>query len=83
MQRNTQRRKVFIEDEREGLQKLRKISYVVWKWSMVLERKRDCNFEKNRNGDDLSDMWFEAFRSKKQRRVDRHVGHEGVFRWDG
>ena len=31
MQQNTQRQKVLIQDEREGLQKLCKVSYVVWK----------------------------------------------------
>ena len=45
---------------------------------MVLERKRDGN-SKNRK----SDMWCEAIRSKKQRGVDGHVGHKGVFRQDG
>ena len=40
---------------------------------MVLERKRDGNFEKNKKGDDSSDVWCEAIRSKKQRAVDGHV----------
>ena len=47
---------------------------------MVLERKRDGNFEKSRKSDDLSDVWCEANRSKKQREVDEHVGHKEVFR---
>ena len=29
---------------------------------------------------DSSDVWYEAIRSKKQREVDGHVGHKGVFR---
>ena len=37
-------------------------------------RERDGNFEKNRKGDDLSDVWCEAIRSKKRRGVDGHVG---------
>ena len=45
---------------------------------MVLERKRDGNFE-NRKSDDSSDVWCEAIRSKKQREVDGHVGYRGVF----
>ena len=46
-------------------------------------RERDGNFEKNRKTYDSSNMWCEAIRSKKQQGVDGHVGHEGVFRWDG
>ena len=42
--------------------------------------KKDDNFEKNRTGNDMSDMWCEATRSKKQRGVDGHVGHKGVYR---
>ena len=56
MQRNTQRQKLFIKNDKKGLQKLCKIRYVVWKESMVLERKRDGNFEKNIKGDDSSDV---------------------------
>ena len=62
----------FIQDEREGLQKLCKIIYVAWKWNMALERKRDGNFE-NRKSDNLRDVWCEAVRPKKQRGVDGHV----------
>ena len=40
-------------------------------------RERDGDFEKNRKSYDLSNVWCEAIRSKKQRRVD---GHNGVFR---
>ena len=47
---------------------------------MVLERKRDGNFKKNRKGDGSSDVWCEAIRSKKQRGFDGHVGHKGVLR---
>ena len=47
---------------------------------MVLERKRDGNSEKNQKSYDLSDVWCEAIRSKKQQGVDGHVGHKGVFR---
>ena len=46
---------------------------------MVLERKRNGNFEKKRKGDYLSDVWCEAIRSKKQRGVDGHVGQRRVF----
>ena len=46
---------------------------------MMLERKRDGNFE-NRKSYDSNDVWCEAIRSKKQRGVDGRVGHEGVFR---
>ena len=37
---------------------------------MVLERKRDGNFKKNRKSYDSNDVWCKAVRSKKQRRVD-------------
>ena len=47
---------------------------------MVLERKKDGNFKKNRKSDDSSDVWREAVRSKKQLGVDGHVGHKGVFK---
>ena len=47
---------------------------------MVLERKRNGNFEKIRKGDDSSDVLGEAIRSKKQLLVDGHVGRKGVFR---
>ena len=47
---------------------------------MVLERKRDGNFEKNKKSYDSSDVLCEAIRSKKQRGVDGHVGHKGVSR---
>ena len=46
---------------------------------MVLERKRDGNFEKNRRSYDSSDVWCEAIRLKKQRGVDGHVGHKGIL----
>ena len=46
---------------------------------MMLERKRDGNFEKNRKSHDSSDEWCKAIKLKKQRGVDGHVGHEGVF----
>ena len=36
---------------------------------MVLERKRDGNFEKNRKSCDSGDVWCEGIRSKKQRGV--------------
>ena len=39
----------------------------------MLEKKTDGNFEKNRKGDDSSDVWCEVIRLKKQREVDRHV----------
>ena len=79
MQRNTHRRKVFIKDERKDLQNLCKTSYVVWKRNTMLERKRDSNSEKNRKGDDSSDVGCEAIRSMKQRGVDGHVGHHKGF----
>ena len=41
---------------------------------MVLERKRYGNFENKK-----SDVWCEAVRSKKQRRVDGRVGYRGVL----
>ena len=41
---------------------------------MVLKRKRDGNFEKNRESDDSSNAWCEANRSKKHRKIDGHVG---------
>ena len=41
---------------------------------MVLERKRDGNFENNRKSYDSSDVWCEATRSKKQRGVDGMLG---------
>ena len=41
---------------------------------MVLERKSNGNFEKNRKGDDLSDEWCEAIRSKKLQGVDGLLG---------
>ena len=44
---------------------------------MVLERKRNGNFEKNIKSDDSSDVWCEAIRSKKQREVDGHVEYNG------
>ena len=47
---------------------------------MVLERKRDGNFEENRTSYNLSDVWCEVIRSKKQRGVDGHVGPKVVFR---
>ena len=47
---------------------------------MVLERKGDGNFEKNRKSYDSSDVGCEAITSKKQRGVDGHVGHKSVFR---
>ena len=50
---------------------------------MVLERKRDGNFEKNRESDDSSDVWCEAIRLKKQGGVNGHVGHKRVFRQTG
>ena len=40
---------------------------------MVLERKRDGNFEKNKKGDDSSDVRCEAIRSKKLRAVDVYI----------
>ena len=43
-------------------------------------REREGNFEKNRESDDLSDVWCEAIRSTKQGGVDEHVRHKGVFR---
>ena len=46
---------------------------------MVLERKRDGNFE-NRKSYDSSDVWCKAVKLKKQRGVDGQVGHKGVFR---
>ena len=42
---------------------------------MVLAKKRDCNFEKNRKSYDSRDVWCEAIRSKKQRGVVGHVGY--------
>ena len=47
---------------------------------MVLERKRDGKFEKNRKSYDLSDVWCKAVRLKKQRGVDEHAGRKRVFR---
>ena len=46
---------------------------------MLLEKKRDGNFKKNRKSDDSSDVWCEAIRSKSLDRpaVFRYVG---VFR---
>ena len=46
--------------------------------SMVLDRKRDGNFE-NRKSNDLRDVRCEAIRSKKQRGIDGHVGYKKVF----
>ena len=50
---------------------------------MVLKRKRDGNFEKNRKSYDSSYLWCEAITSKKQRGVDGNVGHKGDFRLEG
>ena len=33
---------------------------------MVLERIRDGNFKKNRKSNELSDVWCEGIRSKKE-----------------
>ena len=49
---------------------------------MVLERNRDGNFE-TRKSDDAIDVWCKVIRSNKQRGVDGHVGHKGVFISDG
>ena len=51
---------------------------------MILhERKRDGNSEKNRKSNDLSYVWCEAIRLRKQRGVDEHIEHKGVSSWDG
>ena len=46
-------------------------------------RQKNGNFEKYRKSYDSSYVWCVAIRSKKQRGVDRHVWHKGVFRLDG
>ena len=45
---------------------------------MVLERKRDGSFEKNRESDDSSDAWCEAIRSKKQGGVNGQLDMLGI-----
>ena len=39
--------KVFINDERNNLSELCKISNAVWERDMVSEKESDSNFEKN------------------------------------
>ena len=48
----------------------------VFKLDVVLERKKDGYFEKNRKSNDLSDVWCESVRSKNLQGVDEEPSNK-------